>query len=137
MSSRLFAEIREKRNLAYAVKGESSINKTFAYNLIYVGTMKENVSKVKELILEEFDKASKDLEEKELNEIKEQLIGNYHISMEDSQTQMVGLLINEIQGNAKTFYDFEKKISQVKLEDVKRLAHNVRGDYSFFALVPK
>jgi predicted Zn-dependent peptidase len=137
MSSRLFAEIREKRNLAYTVKGESSINKTFAYNLIYVGTMKENLSKVKELILEEFDKVSKDLEEKELNEIKEQLIGNYHISMEDSQTQMVGLLISEIQGNAKTFYDFEKKISQVKLEDVKKLAQNVRGDYSFFALIPK
>ena len=27
MSSRLFSEIREKRNLAYAVKGEANINK--------------------------------------------------------------------------------------------------------------
>jgi predicted Zn-dependent peptidase len=137
MSSRLFAEIREKRNLAYAVKGESSINKTFAYNLIYVGTMKENVSKVKELILEEFDKVSKELEEKELKEVKEQLIGNYYTSMEDSQIQMIGLLASEIQGNAKTFYDFEKKISQVKLNDVRKLADNVKKDYSFFALVPK
>ena len=43
MSSRLFSEIREKRNLAYAIKGDSVITKYFAYNLIYVGTMKENV----------------------------------------------------------------------------------------------
>jgi predicted Zn-dependent peptidase len=137
MSSRLFAEIREKRNLAYAVKGESDINKTFAYSLIYVGTMKENVEKVKKLILEEFEKVSKELDEKELNEAKEQLIGNYHISMEDSQMQMTSLLASEIHGNAKEFYDFEKKISQVKLEDVKKLASNVKKDYSFFALVPR
>jgi len=51
MASRLFSEIREKRNLAYAVKGDANINKRFAYNLIYVGTMKENVEKVKKLIL--------------------------------------------------------------------------------------
>lgn len=137
MSSRLFAEIREKRNLAYAVKGESDINKTFAYNLIYIGTMKENVEKVKKLILEEFEKVSVILDEKELKQAKEQLIGNYYISMEDSQMQMVNLLASEIHGNAEEFYDFEKKVSQVRLEDVKKLASNVKKDYSFFALVPK
>jgi len=46
MSSRLFAEIREKRNLAYGVKGEANINRDFSYNLIYVGTTKENVENV-------------------------------------------------------------------------------------------
>jgi len=137
VSSRLFSEIREKRNLAYAVKGESNINKTFAYNLIYVGTMKENVEKVKKLILEEFDKVANSLEEEELKQIKEQLIGNYQISMEDSQQQMVNLLIYELHGNAKKFYDFEKNISKVKLEDVKQLASEVGENYSFFALVPK
>jgi predicted Zn-dependent peptidase len=137
MSSRLFAEIREKRNLAYTVKGESNINKTFGYNSIYVGTMKENISKIKELILEEFEKVVDSLEEEELNTIKEQLIGNYQISMEDSQEQMVNLLAYELQGNAKEFYEFEKDISKVKLEDVKKLASNVKKDHSFFALVPK
>lgn len=137
MSSRLFAEIREKRNLAYAVKGESNINKTFAYNLIYVGTMKENTEKIRKLILEEFEKVATGLEEKELSTIKEQLIGNYQISMEDSQEQMVNLLSYELQGDAKEFYNFEGDIRKVKLEDVKKLAGNVKKDYSFFALVPK
>jgi predicted Zn-dependent peptidase len=138
MSSRLFSEIREKRNLAYAVKGDSNINKNFSYNFIYVGTTKENVEKVKELILKEFKKVSEELDEKELSQVKEQLTGHYQISMEDSQNQMVNLLASEIQGNAEEFYDFEKNIRKVKLEEVKKMASQVvDGNYSFFALVPK
>ncbi len=137
MSSRLFSEIREKRNLAYAVKGGSDINKRFAYNFIYAGTMKENVEKVKELILKEFDKVAKELSEKELESVKKQIIGNYHIEMEDSQNQMMNLVSYEIIGDAKEFYDFEKNISEVKLEDVKDLAKKAKEKYSFFALVPK
>jgi len=92
MSSRLFSEIREKRNLAYAVKGEFNCNKEFSYSYIYVGTTKENVEKVKELILREFEDVSKNLRKKEFDKIKKQVIGNYEISMEDSQTQMINLL---------------------------------------------
>jgi len=136
MSSRLFMEIRERRNLAYALKGASEISKDFAYNLIYAGTMKENVKKVKGLILNEFEKVSKDLTTKELKQVKEQVIGNYLISREDSQEQMVNLLQYEIEGNAKDFYKFEKNIKSVKLIDVKNLAKKARKKYSFFALVP-
>jgi len=135
MSSRLFSEIREKRNLAYSVRGDSSITRFFAYNSIYVGTTKQNVETVKKIILEEFKKVAENLTEEEMNQVKEQLIGNYHISMEDSQMQMVDLLLHEINGNAKDFYDFEENITQVKLEDVKELAKI--EDYSFFALVPQ
>lgn len=138
MSSRLFSEIREKRNLAYSIKGGSDINKRFAYNLIYVGTTRENVEIVKRLILEEFKRVSKDLSEIELNQIKTQLIGQYDLGMEDSQSQMVNLLASEIQTSAEDFYKFEENISKVKLADVKELAGKVReGNYSFFALVPK
>ncbi|MFH1151833.1 MAG: pitrilysin family protein, partial [Nanoarchaeota archaeon] len=136
MSSRLFSEIREKRNLAYAIKGGYEITKDFGHNYIYVGTMKENVEKVKKLILEEFAKVARELGEKELNEVKEQMIGNYHISMEDSQLQMMNLLYSEINGDAKNFYEFEKNIRAVKLEDVKELAKKAKERFSFFALVP-
>ncbi len=135
LSSRLFSEIREKRNLAYSIHGGANINKDFAYNFIYVGTMKENVEKVKKLILEEFEKVTKELGEEELNKIKGQLIGQHNISMEDSQTQMINLLLHEINGGAKDFYEFEKNISDVKLKDVKNLAKIKK--YSFFALVPE
>ena len=135
MSSRLFSEIREKRNLAYAVKGGSVINKDYAYSLIYVGTMKENVDKVKKIILKEFKKVSEGLTENELEQVKEQIIGNHQISMEDSQNQMVNLLMYEIDGNANKFYEFEKNIKDVNLKEVRDLAKIKK--YSFFALIPE
>jgi len=130
MSSRLFSEIREKRNLAYAVKGMYEGEKDYAYSLVYVGTTPSNVSKVKELILKEFEKVSKDLDEKELDEVKEQIIGNHLIYQEDSHNVVTNLLIEEIKGDAKELDDYENKIRAVKLEDVKELA-KVK-DYSFF-----
>jgi len=138
MSSRLFSEIREKRNLAYSIKGLNDFGSRFSHSLIYVGTMKENVEAVRNLILEEFKKISLDLKDKELEEVKEQLIGNNLISLEDSQEQMVHLLHSEISDTLEDFYDYEEKIKKVKLEDVKFLAKNVsEGNYSFFALVPE
>jgi len=133
MSSRLFNEIREKRNLAYAVKGISNIEKDFGYSEIYIGTSKENYELVKKVILEEYEKVSKNLTEKELNEIKEQLIGNYHIGLEDSTNRLVEVLGEEISGTMDE--DFEKCIREVKLSDVRNLAK--LRNYSFFALLPE
>ena len=135
LSSRLFQEIREKRNLAYSIAGHTSINKDYSYALVYVGTSKENVGQVKKLILEEFRKVSENLDEKELNQVKEQLIGNYRISMEESAMHMAHLLLEEINGTIGDFYDYEKKIKQVNLQDVRKLAK--LKNHSFFALVPE
>lgn len=135
LSSRLSQEIREKRNLAYAIGGSSDIHRDFAHNLIYVGTTKEKVETVKKIILDEFKKVSKELGQKELSQVKEQIIGNHQISTEDSQNQMVNLLYNEINENAKKTYEFEKNIRAVKIQDVKNLAKI--KNYSFFALIPQ
>lgn len=137
MSSRLFTEIREKRNLAYGVKADDDINHNYAFSFVYVGTMKENVEKVKKLIIEEYKKVVESLGEEELNEVKAQIIGQYKISMEESQTQMIQLLSSEINGDAEDFYDYEDKIRKVKLEDVKEIAKSAIENYSFFALIPK
>ncbi|MEA3414213.1 MAG: pitrilysin family protein [Nanoarchaeota archaeon] len=137
LSSRLFSEIREKRNLAYSIRGEAGISKDYSFCIIYVGTSPENTEKVKELVLKEFEKASKDISEKELSEVKKQILGNYEIGMEDSQVQMVNLIMAEYQKNAEDFYEFKEKISKVKLEDVKEIASSVEANYSFFALVPE
>jgi len=136
LSSRLFEEIREKRNLAYAIKGGSEITNDFGTNFIYVGTMKKNVEKVKSLILKEFEKIGEELGEEELNSVKEQMVGNYYIGMEDSQTQMINLLYSEVDGDASEFYEFGRNIKNVKLEDVREFAKKAKEKYSFFALVP-
>lgn len=135
LSSRLFQEVREKRNLAYSIFGDITSCKYFSYSFVYAGIMKKNLAKVKKLILGEFGKVSRDLSEKELSQAKEQITGNYKTSMENSEGQMHQLLLSEVDGMAKEFYEFEKKIRAVKLKDVKSLAKIKK--YSFFALVPE
>lgn len=135
MSSRLFSEIREKRNMAYAVKGSNDSEKDYSYTAIYVGTTPKNVEPVKKLILDEFKKASKNINEKELKQVKEQIVGNYLLAQEDSHFVLLNMLMSEIAGNAKEADNYAKKIMEVKLEDVKKLA-NIKS-YSFFALVPE
>jgi predicted Zn-dependent peptidase len=70
MSSRLFQEIRQKRNLAYAVEGESEITRDFAYNLIYVGTTPDKVNKSKKLFLMSLNKFQSFLMKKNFLKLK-------------------------------------------------------------------
>jgi predicted Zn-dependent peptidase len=137
MSSRLFQEIREKRNLAYAVRGSSTCAKRFGYNSIHVGTSKDRIKQIENLIVIEIKKFVKSGDEKELREAKEQLMGNSRISREDSQGQMIDLIYNEIWGKAEQSYEYEKQISQVKLSDVKEIAKQAIKNYSFLALIPE
>ncbi len=134
MSSKLFLDIREKRGLAYAVKGEIATEKDYAFYAIYVGTEKKAVEEVKKLILEGF-KSVQDLTEKEFEELKEKLIGLRKVSSEESEYVMRELLFAELRGNAEEYYKYEDRIRNVKLGDIKRLAKISK--YSTAALIPE
>jgi predicted Zn-dependent peptidase len=134
MSSRLFLEIREKRGLAYAVHGEISTEKDYSFYTIYVGTNKNAIPEVRKLILEGFDSVQK-MTEKELEELKEKLIGLRKVCSEESDYVMKELLFEELRGNAEKYYVYEEKIKNVKLADVKRLAKI--KNYSIATLVPE
>src|SRR4030042_4661284 len=118
MSSRLFQEIREKRGLGYAVRSSLEQSKDYSYEMIYVGTVKERLKKIKEIILKEIKKFN-NLNKSDFNESKERLIGLRQINKEKSDATMIGLLQEEIGGNAEEFYKYEEKIDSVKLQDVK------------------
>jgi predicted Zn-dependent peptidase len=133
MSSKLFQEIREKRGLCYAIKSSLEQSKDYSYEMIYVGTVKEKVKKIKELILKEI-KNFNNLNKSDFDEGKERLIGLREVNEEKSDMTMIGLLQEEIGGNAEEFYKYEEKINSVKLQDVKNIS-KLKG-YSFVALVP-
>ncbi len=133
MSSKLFQEIREKRGLCYAIKSILEQSKDFAYDLVYAGVLKENVNETKKLILQEIKKMGS-LTQKELDEAKERLIGLRQVNKEKCDATMVELIAEELAGNAEEYYDYEKKINSVKLDDVRGLS-KLKG-YSFVALVP-
>jgi predicted Zn-dependent peptidase len=134
MSGRLFQEIREKRGLCYSVRDYLDQSKDYAYETIYFGTVKEKIKEIKKLVLQEIKKLNK-LEKSDLEEAKERLIGLRQISKEKCDTTMIGLLQEELGGNASDFYKYEDKINKVKLEEVRSLSR-LKG-YSFAALVPE
>jgi len=133
MSSRLFQEVREKRGLCYAIKSHLEQSRDYSYEMIYVGTVKERIKQIKELILKEIKKL-RALKKKDLEEAKERLIGLRQISKEKSDSTMIGLLQEEIGGNAEEFYKYEEMINKIKLKEVQELS-KLKG-YSFVGLVP-
>lgn len=134
MSSILFQEIRERRGLAYAVKGEFDLGVDYGYAMIYIGTMKEKIKEIKKIILKEI-KNLKDLKQADFNECKEQLIGEKKVGEEDSSSAMNMLMIEEFAGDAGNYYKYEEKINAVKLEEVKNISK--LKSYSTFSLIPK
>jgi predicted Zn-dependent peptidase len=134
MSCRLFQEIREKRGLAYAIHSDIDQGKNFGYLQVYAGTEKKKVNEVKELVMKEIDRL-KNLDQKDFEQAKEELIGQHLLNDEKSDLVARSLMIEELNGNAKGYYSYEDNISEVKLEDVKKLAEV--KDYAFMALVPE
>ena len=133
MSSRLFQGLREKRGLCYAVKSNLEQSRDYAYELVYVGTIKEKIQTVKRIILGEIKKLNR-LDIRELSEAKERLIGLTNISKEKCDATMMDLLHEELAGNAENYYRYEKYIGAVSLHDVRQLSK--LSGYSFISLVP-
>ncbi len=132
MSSKLFQEIREKRGLVYSIKGDFDLGSKYGYCSIYAGTKKESICKIKGIILKEI-RNLKNLGQREIDGVKEQLIGMKKVEEEDSSSVMNSLIMEEIGGDAEEYYKYDDNILKVKLEDIKNF--KLPG-YSSFSLVP-
>lgn len=133
MSSKLFSEVREKRGLVYSVKTELDLGENYGYMVIWAGTDKEKEKEVVDICLEEFGKMS-GISEEELAVAKVQVIGNRDVESEGSNETAVNLIMEELAGDAKDYYDYEKKINAVSLDDIKKLAGI--SEYASFSLGP-
>jgi predicted Zn-dependent peptidase len=133
MSSKLFSEVREKRGLVYGVKTELDLGKNYGYMIIWAGTDKDKEKEVIDVCLEEFKKMG-DIAEDELSEAKVQVVGNRKVESEGSSETAVNLILEEVAGDSKDYYDYEKKINSVTLNDIKKLA--AISEYSLFSLGP-
>ncbi|MFH1248666.1 MAG: pitrilysin family protein [archaeon] len=133
MSSRLWQEIRERRSMAYSVNAAIEQEKDYGHMIIYAGIENSKLKDAKEIILKEIKKLQQ-LNRKDIEESKEQLIGNFLLHIESGVNVAQNLVLNEIAGDAEEFYNYDERISKVSLEDVKRIS-DIK-DYSFAALVP-
>jgi len=97
MSSRLFQNIREKRGLAYAVHSYLAQYMDVGMLAIYAGVAEEKLHETVSLIFDELHRLCNDsLTEQEILSAKEMLKGNYLLSMESTDNQMIKLAKNEI-----------------------------------------
>ncbi len=133
MSSRLFSEVREKLGLAYGIKSDLEVGRNYGYMIIWAGTKPENVSKVKEICLEEFWKVS-EMTQKQLDAAKVRVLGMRQVDGEGSEEAAVELIMEEFSGKAEDYYEFEKYVNEITLEDLKKLASN--QEHAFFSVGP-
>ncbi|MEM3405566.1 MAG: pitrilysin family protein [Candidatus Pacearchaeota archaeon] len=133
MSSVLFNKIREKRGIAYSVKGGINIGKNYSYATIYVGTRKEKIEEVNKIVIREL-KNLKNFKQKDLEETREQLIGSRRLLEEDSTEVMNRLLIEEEGFGAEEFYNYESRLQNLKLQDIRNIKIK---KLSIFTLLPE
>jgi predicted Zn-dependent peptidase len=124
MSSRLHQNIREKYGYCYSI---SSFNQAYTDTGmfgVYVGTDKDYVNHVKELIFEEFRKMRDDLvSEKELAEAKAQLKGKLLLSQESMSNRMTRLAKSEI------YYDRYITLDEL-VDEIDRVQTNQIQEFS-------
>jgi predicted Zn-dependent peptidase len=126
MSSRLHQNVREKYGYCYSITSfNQSYSDTGLYG-IYVGTDKDYVDHVRELIEDELDKLKQDpIPQKELAEAKAQLKGKLMLSVESMSNRMSRLAKSEIYFDRfVTLDELQEKIDAVEADQVQDFAQN-------------
>lgn len=127
MSSRLFQEVRERRGLAYSVYSYHAMYAEAGLFCAYAGTTPARAREVLDLIRREIeDVAERGLTEAEFERAKGHVKGSLVLSQDDPGSRMSRLGKSEIgHGEVLTVTETLRRIEQVSLEDVRRVAKRV------------
>ena len=120
MSSRLHQNVREKYGYCYSIQ---TFNQSYSDSGIwgvYVGTDKDYVEHVHELVVTELDKIRTEIiPEKEFSEAKSQLKGKLLLSQENTSNRMMRLAKSELYFERfVTLDELEENIDKVTAEEV-------------------
>lgn len=123
MSSRLFQEIREKRGLAYSIYSYIISHADCGALVVYAGTEREQCREVIDIVLQEMAALKREpVLQDELDSAREQLKGNFLMSLESSENLMTRLAKNEIYlGRNQTVEEVLACFDAVTTADVQRL----------------
>jgi predicted Zn-dependent peptidase len=120
MSSRLFQTIREEKGLAYSVYSYPSSYSYAGMFSLYAGTTAANADTVVHLMKQEIDKLKQErISQEDFQQGKDQLKGNYVLSMEGTNSKMSSLgksllLLDEI-------YDEQDNINKIEAVSIDRV----------------
>jgi len=137
MSSRLHQNVREKYGYCYSIQ---TFNQSYSDSGIwgvYVGTDKEYVEHVHELVVGELKKISTEIiPEKEFEEAKQQLKGKLLLSQENTSNRMMRLAKSELYfGRFITLDELEENIDNVTAGQVLEFAKDFFDQQYFMEAV--
>ncbi len=127
MSSRIFQEVREKKGLVYSIYSFVSNYKNTGIFSIYAGMGYDQIEDALRTILKEMVNIKNgNLSEEEFIRAKQQIKGNYILSLESTSSRMSAIGRRELLYN-EILYPEEviEGINNVKIEDVIEVAKNL------------
>ncbi len=139
MSSRLFVNLRDAQGLAYQIGSTYVANLNSGLFAVYIGTKPQTLEHSKNELLKEVDKIKTEFVlDKELNEAKEKIVGNYIISLETNGKKAATLAWFETSGRG---FEFDKKyielINSVTAKDIISTANKYFNDNMVMSIVGK
>ncbi len=127
MSSRLFQNIREKRGLVYSIYSAPNVYQDAGTLIIYAGCTPKRAASVVDLTIKEMRKMrDKVVSADELKRAKENIKGQFMLSLESTSSRMTHLAQQEIY--YRHFYTMEEIMEgfdRVRARDVRRLANEM------------
>ena len=126
-SSRLFQSIREEKGLVYSIYSSQTLYKKCGELGIFASTSEEYLKEVYDLIVKEIKNIRENyITKEELEESKEQLKGNYILSLESINSKMLAhgeamLLNNKLKNEDEII----EHINAVNMEQVKDIINKV------------
>lgn len=125
MSSRLFKDLRVQKGLAYQLGSSFSPRILKGSFTMFIGTNPKTLELSQKMLLEEINRLKTEfVSDKELQEAKDKIIGNYIISQETNLDKASTIGWFETSGRGFDFQDkYEKLINSVTASDIVEVAN--------------
>ena len=138
MAGRLFAELRDRRGLAYAASSYYDPVRGPGALVLYLGTAPENVARAEAALAEEVERIRREgVGADELRRAKGYLLGRYAMDRRTNERQAWYLAFYEIEGVGQDYPErYRKAVEAVTADDVRRAARRYLAAPSTLVLGP-
>lgn len=116
-SGKMFDEIRNKRGLGYSVHVFNELGKYSGFFGVAVSTKKEKLVQVKEIVLNEIKKLE-NIEEKEICDAKEYVLGKLEMDSEDTKNLTDYTAVWNIYSSVDEMNDYKEKLKKVTKKEI-------------------
>jgi predicted Zn-dependent peptidase len=139
MAGRLFAELRDKRGLAYAATAYYDPAREPGALVLYLGTAPENAARAEEALRREVERIrTEPVGAEELRRAKGYLLGRYTMDRRTNERQAWYLAFYDVQGVGQAFPErYRRAVEAVTAADVQRVARQVLGAPTTLVLRPR